>query len=127
MSGKSQDGFFKIRQTKRSNPEERTTLDVIHQHQLKKIIEEKDCNEEQKLISEINSGIYLFSGFSLHSFLPKITNQNKQGEYYLTDIVKIAKEQGNTIHTFLIDKEDNYQIKGANTPEELNELHHYCE
>ena len=42
MSGKSQDGFFKIRQTIRSNPEERTTLDVIHQHQLKRIQEEKE-------------------------------------------------------------------------------------
>jgi len=42
MSGKAQDGFFKIRPTKRSNPEERTTLDVIHQHQLKKIQEEKE-------------------------------------------------------------------------------------
>jgi predicted nucleic acid-binding Zn-ribbon protein len=42
MSGKAQDGFFKIRQTKRSNPEERTTLDVIHQYQLKKIAEEKE-------------------------------------------------------------------------------------
>jgi predicted nucleic acid-binding Zn-ribbon protein len=42
MSGKAQDGFFKIRPTKRSNPEERTTLDVIHQFQLKKIVEEKE-------------------------------------------------------------------------------------
>jgi hypothetical protein len=41
MSGQTQEGFFKIRQTKRSNPEERTTLDVIHQFQLKKISEEK--------------------------------------------------------------------------------------
>jgi predicted RNA-binding Zn-ribbon protein involved in translation (DUF1610 family) len=47
--GKVQDGFFKIRQTKRSNPEERTTLDVIHQYQLKKIQEEK---EEAVLLQE---------------------------------------------------------------------------
>ena len=49
MSGKAQEGFFKIRPTKRSNPEERTTLDVIHQFQLKKIVEEK---EESKEIQE---------------------------------------------------------------------------
>jgi ribosomal protein S27AE len=42
MSGKAHDAFFKIRQTKRSNPEERTTLDVIHQHHLRRITEEKD-------------------------------------------------------------------------------------
>jgi len=90
------------------------------------IIEEKDCSDEQRKICEINSGIYLFSGKSLHSFLPKITNKNKQSEYYLTDIVKIAIEAGNPIHTFVLDEKDNYQIKGANTPEELNELHEYC-
>lgn len=48
MSGKSQEGFFKIKHTKRSNPEERTTLDVIHQYQLKKIQEEQDESEEIK-------------------------------------------------------------------------------
>lgn len=48
MSGGS-DGFFKIRQTKRSNPEERTTLDVIHQHQLRKIVDEQ---EEAKTLQE---------------------------------------------------------------------------
>lgn len=42
MSGKAEEGFFKIRQTKRSNPEERTTLDVIHQFQLKKLNDEKE-------------------------------------------------------------------------------------
>jgi len=60
MSGKSQDGFFKIRQTKRSNPEERTTLDVIHQHQLKRIQEEKEevvylQEESTELKEQINS------------------------------------------------------------------------
>jgi len=56
MSGKSQDGFFKIRPTKRSNPEERTTLDVIHQHQLKKIQSETEevsfLQEESKELKE---------------------------------------------------------------------------
>jgi hypothetical protein len=49
MSGRGDEGFFKIRQTKRSNPEERTTLDVIHQCQLKRLDEEKD---EVRLIEE---------------------------------------------------------------------------
>ena len=90
------------------------------------IVEEKDCNDEQRTINEINSGIYLFRGKSLHSFLPKITNKNKQCEYYLTDIVKIAIESGSPVHTYVLDEKYNYQIKGANTPEELNDLHQYC-
>jgi len=53
MSGKAQEGFFKIRPTKRSNPEERTTLDVIHQFQLKKIVEEKE--EAKQIEEEINA------------------------------------------------------------------------
>lgn len=48
MSGKSQEGFFKIKHTKRSNPEERTTLDVIHQYHLKRIQEEQDESEDIK-------------------------------------------------------------------------------
>ncbi len=52
MSGKPQEGFFKIRPTKRSNPEERTTLDVIHQFQLKKIAEEQE--EATYLQDEVN-------------------------------------------------------------------------
>jgi bifunctional UDP-N-acetylglucosamine pyrophosphorylase/glucosamine-1-phosphate N-acetyltransferase len=95
---------------------------VYDEDKFTSIVEEKDCTDEQRMIREINSGIYLFSGKSLHSFLPKITNKNKQNEYYLTDIVKIAIESGNLIHTFILDEKDNYQIKGANTPEELNEL-----
>ena len=53
MSGKAQEGFFKIRPTKRSNPEERTTLDVIHQFQLKKIVEEKE--EAKQIEDEIHA------------------------------------------------------------------------
>jgi UDP-N-acetylglucosamine diphosphorylase/glucosamine-1-phosphate N-acetyltransferase len=86
------------------------------------IIEEKDCTEEQRKITEINSGVYLFSGEFLHSFLPKITNENRQKEYYLTDIVKIAKQKNSNIKTFLINETDNNQIRGVNTPEELEQL-----
>jgi bifunctional N-acetylglucosamine-1-phosphate-uridyltransferase/glucosamine-1-phosphate-acetyltransferase GlmU-like protein len=86
------------------------------------IIEEKDCTEEQRKIKEINSGVYLFSGKVLHNFLPKIKNENNQKEYYLTDIVKIAKEEECNIYTYLIDYSNNYQIMGVNTPEELQEL-----
>jgi predicted nucleic acid-binding Zn-ribbon protein len=58
MSGQSQEGFFKIRQTKRSNPEERTTLDVIHQFQLKKISEEhEEANDLAADIAELTNQI----------------------------------------------------------------------
>lgn len=84
------------------------------------IIEEKDCSSEQLKINEINCGIYLFSGNVLKTYIPQIRPQNNQNEYYLTDIVKLANDT--VMNTFLLDKNDNYQIKGVNTPQELNEI-----
>jgi predicted nucleic acid-binding Zn-ribbon protein len=65
MSGKNEESFFKIKPTKRSNPEERTTLDVVHQYQLKKIIDEQsdvkslddDINELNKQINETSDDL----------------------------------------------------------------------
>lgn len=90
------------------------------------IIEEKDCTEEQRKIHEINSGIYLISGNVLQTFLPKITNDNAQGEYYLTDIVKwIRTSSSHFCSTYLIDESENFCIRGINTPEELLELSNF--
>lgn len=90
------------------------------------IVEEKDCTEEQKRIHEINSGIYLVSGNVLQTFLPKITNDNAQGEYYLTDIVKwIRSSPSPFCSTYLIDESENFCIRGINTPEELLELSNF--
>lgn len=57
------------------------------------IIEHKDLLPHQLQLSEINSGIYLFPGQFLAQALPKLTNNNNQKEYYLTDVVKIAAEE----------------------------------
>ncbi|TLD92989.1 NTP transferase domain-containing protein [Helicobacter saguini] len=54
------------------------------------IIEEKDCNDEEKKINEVNGGIYCFKKHILESNLPKLENNNKQGEFYLTDIITLA-------------------------------------
>ena len=54
-----------------------------------KNIEHKDANDEEKLINEINTGIYCFKGSVLKKYLNKITNNNSQNEYYLPDIFEI--------------------------------------
>ena len=59
-----------------------------------KIVEQKDASEEEKLISEINSGIYCFEGKALKSALSSLSNENAQGEYYLTDAIEIIRSQG---------------------------------
>jgi len=87
------------------------------------IVEEKNCTEDQRKINIINSGIYLFNGKLLKDYIPMITNQNVQNEYYLTDIVKIVKENAKiNVDTYLIETRENKYIRGVNTPEELNEL-----
>ena len=54
------------------------------------IVEHKDASEAQREIQEINTGIYCVSNAKLHEWLPKLSNNNAQGEYYLTDIVAMA-------------------------------------
>ena len=96
---------------------------IYENNDFMEIIEEKDCNEEQKTINVVNSGLYYIASELLCEFIPMITNENKQNEYYLTDIVKIIKSKTtHTIDTFLIDVNDNKYISGVNTQAELKDL-----
>jgi len=82
-----------------------------------KIVEEKDASEEEKLINEINSGIYYIKAQFLFDALNSISNQNSQGEYYLTDIVEILNSQGYTINCY--NGATANEIQGINSPEDL--------
>jgi UDP-N-acetylglucosamine diphosphorylase/glucosamine-1-phosphate N-acetyltransferase len=88
------------------------------------IKEEKDCNEDQKKINIINAGIYLFNSKILKKYIPLIDNNNAQKEYYLTDIIKIIRNNDSNIDikTYLISEELKYQINGVNTQQELKDL-----
>lgn len=61
---------------------------------IKEIVEEKDATEEQREIAEINSGLYCFDIQELTLALEKLTPENSQGEYYLTDVIKIMNDKG---------------------------------
>ncbi len=62
-----------------------------------KIIEEKDATPEQRKLKEGNVGIYIFKIKDMLSALPKISNKNKKGEYYLTDIIEILSSSGKKV------------------------------
>ncbi len=81
------------------------------------IVEDKDATPEQKAIKEINPGIYIFKVHFLLEFLPKLSNQNAQGEYYLTDMVDLFKKNGFRIETYKTP--DPLEIMGVNTVEHL--------
>src|SRR5665648_671243 len=79
---------------------------------IKGIIEEVDLSKEKKKITEINSGIYCFDKERLFQTLEKISTDNKQGEYYLTDTVKILLEERLPVGNIIV--EDCSEILGIN-------------
>ena len=88
-----------------------------------KITEYKDCNESEKLINEVNSGIYAIKSELLVKYLPMINNNNAQNEYYLTDIIELIKTHENiTIDTYIVPTEKQYQVEGINSKEEMERL-----
>ena len=87
---------------------------------IKEIVEEKDASPEQKQIKEINSGIYCFDIEALVDAIHKITPNNAQGEYYLTDVIKIMNDQGLKTGAMIV--EDNTEILGVNDRSQLELL-----
>jgi bifunctional UDP-N-acetylglucosamine pyrophosphorylase/glucosamine-1-phosphate N-acetyltransferase len=76
------------------------------------IVEHKDATPEQTGVREINSGIFAFDGAFLADALTRITNENAKREYYLTDVVAIARQDGRSVGAHSID--DVMQTEGAN-------------
>jgi UDP-N-acetylglucosamine diphosphorylase/glucosamine-1-phosphate N-acetyltransferase len=83
-----------------------------------KIVEHKDATEDEKKIGEINTGIYCVDTKFLFHALGKVTDNNQQREYYLTDIVEIACREGVTVKSFIAS--DYIEVMGINTVEELS-------
>ncbi|MBF39417.1 MAG: bifunctional N-acetylglucosamine-1-phosphate uridyltransferase/glucosamine-1-phosphate acetyltransferase [Idiomarinaceae bacterium] len=84
------------------------------------IVEQKDANAEQLAIQEVNTGIMIADGVELKAWLENLSNDNAQKEYYLTDIIAMAAEQGVTIATAQPDA--TYEVEGANNRQQLAQL-----
>lgn len=85
---------------------------------LLKIVEQKDATEEEKKAKEINSGIYCFNGKSLRESLDLLDNNNAQGEYYLTDTIKIMRDKGHKVGAF--EGSTIEELMGVNSRVELS-------
>ena len=85
-----------------------------------KIVEFKDASDSEKEIKEINTGIYCYKSAALFSSLKKISNNNKQNEYYLTDTLEIIKNNNEKINTVIL--ENPIEAAGVNSPKQLAEL-----
>ncbi|MCQ2901509.1 bifunctional UDP-N-acetylglucosamine diphosphorylase/glucosamine-1-phosphate N-acetyltransferase GlmU [Helicobacter pylori] len=78
---------------------------VLENHQVKKIVEEKDANDEEKEIKSVNAGVYFFERKFLERYLPKLHDQNAQKEYYLTDLIALGIKGNEKIDALFLEEE----------------------
>ncbi|EAS62866.1 bifunctional UDP-N-acetylglucosamine diphosphorylase/glucosamine-1-phosphate N-acetyltransferase GlmU [Photobacterium angustum] len=84
------------------------------------IVEQKDATEEQKLIKEINTGVMVANGGDLKRWLAALKNDNAQGEYYLTDIIEIAHDEGRAVEA--VHPVSPIEVEGVNNRIQLARL-----
>jgi len=89
---------------------------IIGDQGVERIVEEKDASAEEKLVSTVNAGIYSFSKSVIETYIPRLSNDNAQAEYYLTDLISMAKADGLVIEPLLVDEE---HFKGVNSKFDL--------
>ncbi len=89
---------------------------VVENGEVLEIVEEKDCSPEQKKIHTVNAGVYCFKKEILDRYLPRLDNDNAQGEYYLTDIIQMARTEGRHIVPVWVEEE---AFKGVNSRYDL--------
>jgi UDP-N-acetylglucosamine diphosphorylase/glucosamine-1-phosphate N-acetyltransferase len=86
----------------------------------RKIVEDKDCTPEEKAVTELNAGVYVFQAELLLPALGKLRNTNAQGEYYLTDVPELLLKQGEKVGVCC--RPLGEEIIGVNTLEQLHEV-----
>ncbi|MDF2183589.1 bifunctional UDP-N-acetylglucosamine diphosphorylase/glucosamine-1-phosphate N-acetyltransferase GlmU [Grimontia hollisae] len=84
------------------------------------IVEDKDASQEQKLIKEINTGVMVATGRDLRRWLSQLKSDNAQGEYYLTDVIAIAHDEGRAVEA--VHPESTIEVEGVNNRIQLARL-----
>ena len=87
------------------------------------IVEQKDANPEQLKITEVNTGVMVSDGASFKKWLSRLNNNNAQGEYYMTDVIGLANQDGFQVAAVTAD--DIMEVEGANNRLQLNALERY--
>ncbi|MBA54347.1 MAG: UDP-N-acetylglucosamine diphosphorylase/glucosamine-1-phosphate N-acetyltransferase [Pseudomonadales bacterium] len=91
-----------------------------HAGVVREIVEEKDAGKEIRKIEEVNTGIMLADSIDLQQWLPTIENKNVQGEYYLTDLVRISNEHDVPVIGCRV--KDPIEVEGVNDKRQLAKL-----
>ncbi len=98
----------------------RILRDTLQPQRVLGIVEEKDANPEQRLITEVYTGVLVAPTQYLRTWVNSLDNKNAQGEYYLTDVVTKAVDTGHAVKTLTID--NPLEVMGVNSPAQLAEL-----
>ncbi|MCD4668324.1 MAG: bifunctional UDP-N-acetylglucosamine diphosphorylase/glucosamine-1-phosphate N-acetyltransferase GlmU [Sulfurimonas sp.] len=91
---------------------------IIKENQVQKIVEQKDATENELKVTTVNAGIYAFSKKVIEKYIPLLSDNNAQKEYYLTDVISMAKKDGLNISPLLVD--EGY-FKGVNSKKDLSD------
>lgn len=91
---------------------------IIQNNQVQRIVEQKDAKADELKVTTVNAGIYAFSKSVIEKYIPLLSNDNAQEEYYLTDVISMAREDGLNITPLLVDEE---HFKGVNSKKDLSD------
>lgn len=105
--------------TKSLNPTGCGRIFFDDNHNVTKIVEDKDCTMEERENKYVNCGIYCVTVDTLLKCVPFIKNNNKSGEYYLTDMIELAINREITFSFYELPQEQYYEVMNINNPEEL--------
>ncbi|MEA1982778.1 MAG: bifunctional UDP-N-acetylglucosamine diphosphorylase/glucosamine-1-phosphate N-acetyltransferase GlmU, partial [Campylobacterota bacterium] len=100
------------------NPSGYGRVIIDENNQVQYIVEQKDANESELQTTTVNAGIYAFSKAVIEKYIPLLSNDNAQEEYYLTDVVAMAKADNLSIAPLLVDEE---HFKGVNSKKDLSD------
>lgn len=84
------------------------------------VVEEKDASIEQRAVKEINTGVLAAKAEPLAAWLQRVDNNNAQAEYYLPDVLGLAREDG--VPVTVVCSENSFDTQGVNTPQQLEQL-----
>lgn len=91
---------------------------IIENEQVQRIVEQKDASIYELKVTSVNAGIYAFSKSVIEKYIPLLSNNNAQKEYYLTDVISMARADGLNISPLLVDEE---KFKGVNSKKDLSD------
>lgn len=89
---------------------------ILENEKVIKIVEQKDANEEELKVTTANAGVYQFETSFLKQYLPLLSNDNAQKEYYITDLIELAIKDNKTLKPLIVSEEN---FKGVNSKYEL--------